>query len=67
MFHRLPTERGEILIAFNVQAQPAAEGVGAGFLVEEAPGLALLGVVALVEIGQQILDGLGLPSSESRA
>jgi len=38
--------------------QPAAERIGAGFAVKEAPGLALLGVVAFVEVRQQVLHGL---------
>ncbi len=59
MLDGLAAESGEVLIAFHVLAKPAAERIGPRFLVKKAPGLALLGVVVLVEIGQQILHGLG--------
>src|SRR3990167_2642496 len=59
LLHRLAAEGGEILAVLPVVLQPAAKGIGPGFGVEETPGLALLGVVALVEVGQHILDGLG--------
>ncbi|MCY1431620.1 hypothetical protein D9M71_475940 [compost metagenome] len=60
VLHGLAAEGGEVAGAVLVFLQPAAEGVGPGFLMEEAPGLALLGVVAFVEVGQQVLHGLGL-------
>ncbi|MNN24206.1 hypothetical protein D3C81_1376280 [compost metagenome] len=58
VLHGLAAEGGEIAGAVLVFLQPAAEGVGPGFLMEEAPGLALLGVVAFVEVGQQVFHGL---------
>ncbi len=58
VFHGLAAEGGEVLTAFHVLRQPAAERIGAGFAVKEAPGLALLGVVAFVEVRQQVLHGL---------
>src|SRR5690606_4414300 len=56
--HRLLGEGGEVLFAVQIGLQPAAERIGAGFLVEVAPGLALLGVVAVVEVGQEVFHGL---------
>ncbi|MDT4864333.1 hypothetical protein FQZ97_990930 [compost metagenome] len=58
MLHRLAAEGGEILASVQIGLQPAAERVGAGLSVKQAPGLALLGVVALVEVGEHVLDGL---------
>lgn len=58
VFDGLTAEGGEILLAIEIGLEPATERVGAGFFVEQTPGLALLGVVALVEVGQQVLHGL---------
>ncbi|MNT88080.1 hypothetical protein D3C72_2285790 [compost metagenome] len=60
MFHRLEAEGDEAQGAVEVLAEPAAERVGAGLGVEEAPDLVGLGVVAVVEVGQQVVDGLRL-------
>ncbi|MCY1345789.1 hypothetical protein D9M69_318560 [compost metagenome] len=60
VLHGLAGERREVATAVLVLLQPAAERVGAGLLMEETPGLALLGVVAFVEVGQQVFHGLGL-------
>ncbi len=51
---RFVAEADEVAAAVQVLAEPAAERVGAGLVVEEAPGL-VLGVVAFVEVGQQRL------------
>jgi hypothetical protein len=56
----IAAEGGEILAAFEVFLQPAAERVRAGLGMEETPGLALFGVIALVEVGEHVLDGGGL-------
>ncbi|MNH21893.1 hypothetical protein D3C79_817250 [compost metagenome] len=55
-----PAEGGEGAAFFQVLFEPAAERVRAGFSVEKAPGFALLGVVAVVEVGQEVFDGAGL-------
>lgn len=52
-------EGGEVLAAVEVFLQPAAEGKRAGLRVEQAPGFALFGVIAFVEIGEHVLDGRG--------
>ncbi|MNZ54304.1 hypothetical protein D3C78_722020 [compost metagenome] len=62
-------EGGKVLFLFQVLLEPAAQRVGAGFAVEEAPDFALLGVVAVVEVGQQVFDSvrctqLGIPCVE---
>ncbi|MNF97310.1 hypothetical protein D3C84_801360 [compost metagenome] len=53
-------EGGEGAAVFQVLFQPAAERMGTGFGVEEPPGFALFGVVAVVEVGQEVFDGAGL-------
>lgn len=60
VFHGNSAEGGEILAAIEVFLQPAAERVRAGLGMEETPGLALFGVIALVEVGEHVLDGSGL-------
>ena len=60
VFHRLLGEGDEVLAVVQVLAQPTAERIGAGLALEQAPGLVRLGVVALVEVGHQVLDGLGV-------
>ncbi|MNE85660.1 hypothetical protein D3C80_1826840 [compost metagenome] len=60
MLHRLTAEGDEAQRAVEVFVEPAAERVGAGLGVEEAPDLVGLGVVAVVEVGQQVVDGLRL-------
>ncbi len=59
MLDRFAAEADEVAIALQVLTEPAAERVGPGLALEEAPGL-VLGVVAFVEVGQQVLDGLGV-------
>ncbi|MCY1420120.1 hypothetical protein D9M71_357320 [compost metagenome] len=59
MFDGHAAECCEVLAAVQVLLQPAAERVRAGFGMEQAPGFALLGVVAVVEVGQQVFDGGG--------
>lgn len=59
VFDRFAAEADEVAIALQVLTEPAAERVGPGLALEEAPGL-VLGVVAFVEVGQQVLDGLGV-------
>ena len=56
----LNAEGGEVFAVIQVLGQPTAERVCAGLALEQAPGLVRLGVVALIEIGHQIFDGLGL-------
>ncbi len=55
---RLKAQIDERQRLLQVFVQPTAEGVGAGFFMEEAPGFALLGVVVLVEVGQHAVDQL---------
>ncbi|VVO45178.1 hypothetical protein PS720_06463 [Pseudomonas fluorescens] len=64
LFHQLlqvldsgAAEGGEILPTLEILLQPAAERVRTGLGMEETPGLALFGVVALVEVGKHVLDG----------
>lgn len=66
LFHQLlqmldshAAEGGEVFFFIQVLLQPAAQRVGARFAVEKAPGLALLGVVAVIEVGQEVFDGIG--------
>ncbi|MNE81069.1 hypothetical protein D3C80_1776930 [compost metagenome] len=60
VLHRLAGEGDEVLAAIQVFVQPAAERIGAGFLLEQPPGLVRLAVVAVVEVGHEVLDGLGV-------
>ena len=60
MLDRHFTERGEVTAAVHVLLQPAAERERAGFRMEQAPGFALFGVVAFVEVGEHVFDGGGL-------
>ena len=50
-------EGGEGRTVVQVLLEPATERVRPGFGMEETPGLALFGVVAVVEVGQQVFDG----------
>ncbi|MNV64921.1 hypothetical protein D3C71_1575860 [compost metagenome] len=60
VFHRHTAEGCEVLATLEVFLQPAAEWKGTGLRMEQPPGFALLGVVALVEVGEHVLDGGGL-------
>ena len=67
LFHQLlqmldgyATERGEVLAAIEVFLEPAAERMRTGLGMEKAPGFALLGVIAFVEVSEHVLDGLRL-------
>ncbi len=51
---RFAAEADEVAIALQVLTEPAAERVGPGLALEEAPGL-VLGVVAFVEVGQRVI------------
>ena len=53
-------KRGEVLTALHVLLEPAAERMRPGFSMKKAPGFALLGVIAFVEVCEHVLDGLGL-------
>lgn len=57
MLNRYPAESGEIHTSVEIFLQPAAERVRAGLGMEKPPGLALFGVIALVEVGKHVLDG----------
>ncbi|MCY1434527.1 hypothetical protein D9M71_505890 [compost metagenome] len=59
VFHGNAAEGGEVLFLIQVLLQPAAQRIGARLAVEKAPGLALLGVVAVIEVGQEVFDGIG--------
>lgn len=55
VFHGGLGEAGEISAAGQELFQPAGEGVSPRFSMEEAPDLAGLGVVGLVQIAQQVV------------